>query len=292
MTQLSALPLDVSPPQAYAFSDADFTMIAELANRKFGLHLQTSKKALVYSRLARRLRALQMDSFNTYCAFIQTSKGETEHPHLLSALTTNVTHFFREMHHFDALRHKIMPELIEKAQAGRSIRLWSSACSSGQEAYCMAATILDAFPDAQRHDIKVLATDVDAAILGQARAARYPNEQLNAIPPVFRDIMVSKIADSPDHFTVQQNVRAIVTFGQLNLIEAWPMKRKFDVIFCRNAAIYFDKDTQSNLWARFEQALTPGGYLMIGHSERLSGPAAQHFKSTGITTYQKINTTA
>lgn len=275
----------------YAFSDADFKIIADLAKRKYGLHLQASKKALVYSRLARRLRALGLDNFREYCVLLDAPCDTQEHVHLLSALTTNVTHFFREEHHFNQLRHDILPHLLEKAAAGDCLRLWSSACSAGQEAYCLAAMIIDLCPNANHHDIKVLATDVDPAMIQKAQTGIYPNDQLRAIPAAYRDLMVENIQDPSSHFSMRAELRNLISFGPLNLIDHWPMKRRFDVIFCRNAAIYFDKETQAHLWHRFAQILKPDGYLMIGHSERLSGGAANLFKSAGITTYRKLQTT-
>lgn len=277
--------------QEYAFSDADFAMIAEMANRKYGLYLQESKKALVYSRLARRLRALSMESFKDYCALLENPECEAEQSHLLSALTTNVTHFFRERHHFDQLRTEILPRLAEKARAGQSVRLWSSACSAGQEAYCMAAMVIETIKDAKSLDIRVLATDVDPVVIEKGRAGLYALDQLDAIPAEFREVMVETTKDAVECFKMRAELRQMVSFAQLNLIGDWPMKRHFDVIFCRNAAIYFDKQTQARLWQRFSQILAPQGYLMIGHSERLSGDAAQFFRSSGITSYQKRNTT-
>lgn len=277
--------------QEYAFSDADFAMIAELANRKYGLYLQESKKSLVYSRLARRLRALSMTNFSEYCVMLDAPEGEAEQSHLLSALTTNVTHFFRERHHFEQLRTEVLPQLFDKANSGGCIRLWSSACSAGQEAYCMAAMILDVGKDIRSLDIKVLATDVDPVVVAKAHAGVYPIDQLEAIPSEYRELMVDRTITTSGHFTMRTALRELISFGQLNLIEDWPMKRKFDVIFCRNAAIYFDKKTQAQLWSRFANILAPQGYLMIGHSERLSGDAATQFRSTGITSYQKTNAT-
>lgn len=271
----------------YSFSDADFSMIADMANRKYGLYLQSSKKALVYSRLARRLRALHLTRFSDYCKMLDTPEGETEQSHLLSALTTNVTHFFRENHHFDQLRQEILPGLVKKAREGGAVRIWSSACSAGQEAYCIAAMILDGCADARTRDIKILATDVDPVILQKARAGIYPDEQLDAIPTALHPLMVDRTAAPSGSFAMRSELRALISFGQLNLIDTWPMKRQFDVIFCRNAAIYFDKQTQARLWGRFAETLVLDGYLMIGHSERISGEAARLFRSAGVTTYQK-----
>jgi len=270
----------------YVFSDKDFRQIADLANTRYGLHLQPSKKALVHSRLTKRLRALGLPSFEAYCALLDRAEGDSEQVHLLSALTTNVTHFFREMHHFDYLKEQLAPNLIRRAKAGENVRLWSSACSAGQEAYCIAAVLLSVAPDAAQHNIKILATDIDSKVVGQARIARYPVDQLSVIPAEWQKTLLSSTSPSAE-IEINPNVQKLVTFGELNLIDKWPMKGKFDVIFCRNAAIYFDKSTQSQLWQRFAEILHPGGHLMIGHSERLNGPAQNILKNVAITTYQR-----
>ena len=280
------------PPQAapkeFTFSDHDFQMISELANARYGLFLQPSKKALVHSRLAKRLRALNLATFEDYCILLNKSEGEAERPHLLSALTTNVTHFFREIHHFDFLKDVLMPQLLDKAQSGNPIRLWSSACSSGQEAYSIAAALVAAAPKVSQYDIKVLATDIDPQVIQTAKAAVYPTEFIATIPPAWRDLLTGTTRPRGSEFEINSDLRKLVSFGELNLIADWPMQRKFDVIFCRNAAIYFDKTTQARLWRRFADVMVDGGHLMIGHSERLSGPAEALFKSVGITTYKKV----
>lgn len=274
----------------FSFSDNDFQMIADLANERYGLYLQLSKKALVYSRLAKRLRALQLPNFETYCALLDGKEGDEEQVHLLSALTTNVTHFFREMHHFDYLGNTVATALLARAREGHSVRIWSSACSAGQEAYSIAATLMTAVPDIARYDLKILATDIDPKIIQTAKRGFYSADQLDAIPAQFRSRILTKTCGPTGDIEIHPDLRKMISFGELNLIKDWPMRRRFDVIFCRNAAIYFDKRTQSRLWQRFADHLIPGGHLMIGHSERLSGPAKECFKSVGITTYAKIDT--
>ncbi|WP_322895401.1 MULTISPECIES: protein-glutamate O-methyltransferase [unclassified Yoonia] len=274
-------------PGDYHFTDADFQTIAAIAHKRYGLHLQASKKPLVYSRLTKRLRALGLPHFESYCALLSDAQDQDEHAHLLSALTTNVTHFFRERHHFTYLREKILPALIQSAKGGNAVRIWSSACSAGQEAYCIAAMIRDACPEAGRLDIKVLATDVDPQIIQKARRGHYDPDQADAIPQEYQSLMIEG-AVTASGFQIKAELRSLVTFGEVNLIADWPMRRRFDVIFCRNAAIYFDKDTQTRLWQRFADVLNDGGHLMIGHSERLTGPAEAHFRSAGITTYQRL----
>ncbi|MBQ2260640.1 MAG: protein-glutamate O-methyltransferase [Loktanella sp.] len=273
--------------QEYQFTDTDFQTIAVLAHARYGLHLQSSKKPLVYSRLTKRLRALGLPDFESYCSLLSDAAGQDEQAHLLSALTTNVTHFFRERHHFTYLRERILPPLVRQAKQGGAARIWTSACSAGQEAYSIAAMVLDICPEAARLDIKILASDVDPQMVQHARRGSYDAEQLAAIPPEYRSLMTETPPGATD-FQIRRALQSLVTFGELNLIADWPMRRRFDVIFCRNAAIYFDKDTQNRLWQRFADVLHCDGHLMIGHSERLTGPAEAHFRSAGITTYQRL----
>ena len=276
----------VTAQQDYKFSDSDFQVISAFVKDRFGLDLQLSKKPLVYSRLSKRLRVLGLGCFSDYCELLKGDKTEQEITHLLSALTTNVTHFFREMHHFDYLMENIAPRLVQRAQSGECIRLWSAACSAGQEAYCIAAILLTLEPRIADLDIRILATDIDPKMIAVAKDARYSVEQLQAIPERFRQLMLDA-ASGPSQIEMSNKLRNIISFAELNLIEKWPMRRKFDVVFCRNAAIYFDRKTQETLWDRFADALLPGGHLMIGHSERLSGRAESQFQSVGITAYSK-----
>ena len=265
-------------------TDADFALIAGLAMQDFGLHLTPTKRDLVYSRLLKRLRLLGMTSFSDYCALVTGPQGADERQAMLSALTTNVTQFFREAHHFTALRDTALPGLIRAAQGGARVRLWSAGCSAGQEAYSLAFTLLALCPEAARLNLRILATDVDPDILARAEAGLYPASELAAIP-----LDLQRFVDADGHgFAIGARARALVTFGRLNLIDPWPMRGQFDVILCRNVAIYFDKPTQSRLWARLGDVMAAGGHLCIGHSERLAGPAEPMFRPTGITAYQRL----
>lgn len=266
-------------------TDADFAIIADLAMRDFGLHLTPAKRELVYSRLLKRLNHLGLERFQDYCQFVQGPQGAAERQAMLSALTTNVTHFFREEHHFHLLRDKVLPPLIEAARKGGKVRIWSAACSAGQEPYSLAFTILDQCPEAARLNIRILATDVDPQILARAQNGVYPAEELKAIPEPARRYTEKNDAGT---FAIAAKARELITFGNINLIEAWPIKGPFDVIFCRNVAIYFDKSTQSRLWVRFADLLSPGGHLCIGHSERVAGPAEPLLRPVGVTAYRRL----
>jgi len=268
----------------FPFSDESFQFIAAKVGSEFGIRLHRDKKELVHSRLTKRLRALNLSSFEEYCDILSRTSGDSESVHLLSSITTNVTHFYREPHHFEYLT-EMMPKLIKKARRGEPIRLWSAGCSAGQEAYTISSVILSNFPDLLNLDLKILATDIDPKMIAAAKSGLYTCDDTNRLPTNLKNALFRKPFTDP--LEISDAARKMITFGCLNLIAEWPMKGKFDVIFCRNVAIYFDKGTQSKLWNRFYNALNEDGVLMIGHSERLSGRAAQKFSSAGITTYRR-----
>jgi chemotaxis protein methyltransferase CheR len=269
----------------FVFTSEDFKKIAAMLLGDAGIALHESKATLVYSRLAKRLRSLGLASFRDYCALVADVSGIDERQRMLAALTTNVTRFFREPHHFDHLRDKVLPPLLDQARRGGRVRLWSAACSSGQEPYSAAMTLLALMPDAAQYDIKILATDIDPNVVAEGAAGVYANSLLDGIPPEFRRRWVQAVAGEPKS-RIADDVRALVSFKELNLIGDWPMRGRFDVIFCRNVVIYFEEATQSKVWARFTPLMAPGGMLYIGHSERVTGPAAAQLRPDGITTYR------
>jgi chemotaxis protein methyltransferase CheR len=272
----------------FSFSSSDFESIALHAQRLFGLHLPAGKRDLVYARLIKRLRALGLQDFQSYCRLLD-SGDEAEQQQMLSALTTNVTHFFREGHHFETLRSLLLPPLLEMARRGDRVRLWSAGCSSGQEPYSIALTILEMMPDASRYDIRILATDVDKEILARARAGTYAAEEVDGID---QSVIGRYFQIAGGSASASAELGKLITFAELNLMNDWPMRGGFDVIFCRNVAIYFDKPTQQRLWGRFANLLRPEGHLFIGHSERISGPAETLFKGVGVTTYRRVGPNA
>ncbi|MDC0660533.1 protein-glutamate O-methyltransferase [Leisingera sp. SS27] len=266
---------------SFSLSDQEFEAIAQFAHKHFGLAMAASKKPLVSSRLARKLRQRNITNFKDYLASLDGPNADEERSGLLSLLTTNVTHFFREPHHFETLRNDVLPPLVEQARRGGRVRLWSAGCSNGQEPYSIAMTLLDVCPEAAKLDIKILGTDIDPVVVRHAQAAKYPEDELAQIDAKYSKLVPKRDPDG----RLPESLRKLITFGVLNLIEPFPFKGKFDAIFCRNVAIYFDNPTQQKVWSAFQNALNPGGTLFIGHSERMSGPAAQHLKTAGITTY-------
>jgi chemotaxis protein methyltransferase CheR len=271
----------------FGLTARDFDDIAAMIFKDAGIDLPLSKAPLVYSRLAKRLRALSLSSFREYCDLVASPEGAAERHKMLSALTTNVTRFFREPHHFEHLRDVVLPQLLAEARRGEKIRLWSSACSSGEEPYSAALTLLGLEAKAAELDIKVLATDIDPEIVARGQSARYPEAALADVPDALRRRYFRSAAGG--ELEAGDELRALVVFRRLNLHSEWPMRGAFQAIFCRNVAIYFDEPTQQSLWSRFATRLGPGGYLYIGHSERVSGPAASRFTNAGITTYRLVS---
>ncbi|SDY38839.1 CheR family methyltransferase [Citreimonas salinaria] len=271
---------------AASFSDNEFERLAAFANRSFGLKLSPAKKPLVYSRISKRLIALKIDSLNNYIDLVEKGNQGDERLELISALTTNVTAFFRENHHFDTVRKEIIPTIAARAGNQKRVRFWSAGCSSGEEPYSLAMTLLEYLQSASSLDLKILATDIDPKVVQRARQGEYRKENLDQLPAGYLAKYFRKVG-SDDSYSVSPEIRRIVTFGELNLIETLPIKGPFDAIFCRNVAIYFDMETQQKVWNNFADLLLPGGHLFIGHSERLTGPALNTLKITGVTTYRK-----
>ena len=265
----------------FAFTAEDFARGAALLREDSGIHLPDSKATLVYSRLAKRLRALGLESFGQYIKLVASDDGAEERRSMLAALTTNVTRFFREPHHFDHLRDHALPALLDQARAGGRVRIWSAGCSSGEEPYTIALTLLSALPEIGDLDVRILATDIDPVIIRRARAGVYDEDAISAIPSGARSRYLER-ADGGG-WSVGPAVRRLITFNELNLMGPWPMKGQFQVIFCRNVAIYFDDPTQERLWDRYADSLSPGGRLYIGHSERVS---SARFEPDGLTSYR------
>ncbi|WP_036264475.1 CheR family methyltransferase [Methylocapsa aurea] len=277
-------------PGEFVLTGDDFRQIAAMLHADAGIHLPESKAALVYSRLAKRLRALGLASFRDYCALVARSEGVDERQKMLAALTTNVTRFFREPHHFEHLEVEVLPPLLEAARRGERVRLWSAACSNGPEPYSIALTVLSLMPDAGDFDVKVLATDIDPNMLAEGQRGIYAEALLEPVPVKMRARWFVPEEGGPRggarSFRVAEPLRELVAFRELNLFGDWPMKGPFQAIFCRNVAIYFEEEAQARLWARFVPMLAPGGRLYIGHSERLAGAAAALFENEGITAYR------
>lgn len=273
-------------PGEFPMSVRDFSEIAAIVKTTSGIELPPSKAALVYSRLGKRLREHGLNNFHAYCSLVRDDEDERQR--MIAAITTNVTRFYREPHHFDHLREKVLKPLIEAARRGERVRMWSAACSTGQEPYSMALTVLSVLPEAPRLDVRILATDLNPFVVEHGRRGIYEEHELADVPAELRRRWFEAVAsDGARRWQAIGDVRALVSFRELNLLGRWPMKGDFQAIFCRNVVIYFDRPTQVMLWDRFEKLLAPKAALYIGHSERLSDEVGRKMDQGGITTYVK-----
>jgi chemotaxis protein methyltransferase CheR len=268
-------------------TDRQFNTVSNMVKDLCGINLHDGKKELVKARLAKRIRELGMDNFSQYIEFIGTEAGQAEILCMLDALSTNLTFFFRETAHFDLLREQVMPEMIRRHAQDHKLRIWSAGCSSGEEPYSIAIVMNEVVRDLLNWDGRILATDLSRRMLDLARRGLYSRERFRETPPrIIAEHFACVHGSDPKQFQVNESIRQMVTFARLNLMESWPMRGPFDVIFCRNVMIYFDKATQNQLVERFWELLVPGGVLFIGHSESLSG-AKHRFKYLQPTVYRK-----
>ncbi|MDZ7875729.1 MAG: protein-glutamate O-methyltransferase CheR [Rhizobium sp.] len=271
----------------YPLTRRDLNEIAAMIYSDAGIALNDSKASLVYSRLSKHIRNLGLSGFRAYCQLVASPEGSAERREMLSHLTTNFTRFFRENHHFEHLRDEVLPGLIQRAKSGGRVRIWSAASSDGQEPYSIALTVFQAFPNVLDYDFKILATDIDPKILAIARQGAYDEQALETVSPAIRKQWFKEVEiGGRRKFQVDDRLKRLITYNELNLMAQWPFKGKFDVIFCRNVVIYFDEPTQMRIWTRFADLLPIGGHLYIGHSERVSGDSKNDFDNIGITTYR------
>lgn len=271
----------------FELGDEEFRFLAGFMSRETGIVLTDHKRQMVCGRLVKRLRALGLKSFGEYCELLQGPQAHGEVENLVNAITTNITHFFREPHHFDHLRDTVLaPRLAERPRNPR-LRLWSAGCSSGEEPYSIAMTLADALKSGDGWDALILATDIDTNVLTRAQAGIYPADAARHIPETYRKRFLRRIQGDAAHIQMAEDLKRLIRFRQLNLHESWPMTGGFDAIFCRNVAIYFDKPTQKVLFNRYADVLNPGGMLYLGHSESLIG-VTDRFEVAGKTAYRRI----
>src|SRR5918911_2648375 len=248
--------------------NAEFHRIRSLVYRLSGIDLHPGKEGLVKSRLAKRLRALGIATFQDYLAHLERDASGEERAVMVDVLTTNKTSFFREAQHFDHLRDHVLPALRSR---GGTMRLWSAACSTGEEPFSIAMLLSDELGPQRASSARILATDISARVLSHATAGVYGEDALRDVPQPLVSRHFTLASTTPARaYRASDALRSMVRFARLNLIGPWPMRGPFDVIFCRNVMIYFDEPTQQRLVQRFWEILAPGGYLFVGHSESLS----------------------
>ena len=278
---------NASKAREFAFSDEDFNALRTLVKEHTGINLTDQKRELVYGRISRRLRALDLHSFRDYRELLSDEKG-TEFVEFCNAITTNLTSFFRESHHFDYVRDHILTPRLNDPRAARRLRIWCAGCSSGEEPYSLAMTIRETIPDAARWDIRILATDLDSEVLARGQRGIYAADRLRDMHSARRSRFFRETTHNgqPAYAAVPE-LRDLITFKQLNLMTPFPMKGPLDAIFCRNVVIYFDKDTQRDLFARMSRLQEPGAILFLGHSESLF-KVSTDYSLIGKTIYRRV----
>jgi chemotaxis protein methyltransferase CheR len=242
---------------------------------------------MIQSRLRHRLKASGFDNFDSYADFVSSEAGKLERLQMISALTTNVSHFFREKHHFDRLANDILPKRLQQHNDASRMTIWSAGCSNGQEAFSIAMTVLETVGGLKNFDFKILATDIDPKVIAFASGATYPEILVAGIPPA----LIAKYFDRHENpggplYAAKDTLKSRVVFKRLNLLSEWPMRHRMDIIFCRNVVTCFDQKTQRKLWPRFRDQLKADGQLFLGHSERIADPLANGFVSDGPTSYR------
>ena len=270
----------------FDFKDQDFNRVKTIVYNYAGIDLNESKKNLVYNRLSKRIRFLSMQTFSEYLDFVE-AQGEAEFVHLINAITTNLTFFFRENHHFEYLINTVIPGLLSQNSANKKIRIWSAGCSTGEEPYSIAIALKEAVPVGW--DAKVIATDLDSNVVNTGQRGVYKIDRLKGVSEERKKRWFLKGSGSQEGYVkVKPELQNIIEFGQLNLMDEWPLKDAIDVIFCRNVVIYFDKPTQSKLFNRYADRLPNNGHLFIGHSESLY-KVCDRFELLGQTIYKKLS---
>lgn len=271
----------------FDLGDAEFKFLAGFMSRETGIVLSEHKRQMVCGRLVKRLRALHLDGFEAYCEMLRGPDAAEEVEHLVNAITTNITHFFRESHHFDHLRNSVLaPRLSEKPRRNR-VRIWSAGCSSGEEPYSISMVMADVLKAGEGWDALILATDIDTNVLARAERGTYDVEAVRNIPETYRKRFLRRIGGEQDRVQMADELKRLIRFKQLNLHHPWPMRGPFDAVFCRNVAIYFDKPTQKKLFNRYADILAIGGYLYLGHAESLIG-VTDRFEVADKTVYRRI----
>lgn len=268
------------------YNARDFHAVAEIVYGEAGIVLAEGKAMLVYSRLAPLVRRAGCGTFANFVARVR--EDDAERQRMVAALTTNHTFFYREAHHFEHLAEVVRPGLVTALTQRQPVRIWSAGCSSGEETWSLVLTLLGADRrvglDLARRDLRVLASDIADHALAKAEAATYPARDMAPVPEELRQAWTRPVGEN---LTVSDEARAFVRFRYLNLQGDWPISGRFQAIFCRNVMIYFDNPTKERLVARFANALEPGGHLYIGHSERVTGPAAALLDPVGPTIYRR-----
>ena len=266
-------------------SDKELNAIVKLVYERAGITLHAGKKALIVARLQKRVRAGGFKSFSDYLAAVENDTTGAELCQLLDSIATNHTSFFREEQHFKLLESKVLPSLMGRAEG---VRMWCAACSTGEEPTTLAMTMFETLPQVEHSRVRFLASDLSTKALAAARAGVYKMDRVSAIPqPLLRKYFERGMGEQAGLARVSAAVRRAIEYKQLNLLEIGDLGEKFDVIFCRNVMIYFDRHVQQRVVSMLERHLVPGGYMFISHSESLNS-VTHGMKWIAPAAYQRV----
>jgi chemotaxis protein methyltransferase CheR len=281
----------MSTKKEFHFSKGHFDKLRSIVTAHSGIVLSDAKQDMVYSRLVRRLRQTGIDNFDEYCQLLDDSgdSADSEFTHFINAITTNLTSFFRENHHFEMLANSVLPEIIEKNKYKKRLRIWSAGCSTGMETYSIAMVVKEFMADKPDWDIKILATDLDTNVIETATQGIYDLDSISGVSDQrFNTWFRCGSGENANKVKISKQLKSLISFKPLNLLQPFPFTGPMDIIFCRNVVIYFDKETQRVLFKKFADIHESHGYLFIGHSETLYNVTDQ-YKLLKNTVYQKNN---
>jgi len=280
--------IKINTSREYAFTEKDFNKLRKIANDHTGIIVTDDKYDMYYARLVKRIRVFQLSSFAEYVKYLN-SNMDAEFTPFIDSITTNLTSFFREPHHFDVMKSTVIPDLCTRADVAQGLKVWSAGCSTGEEPYTVAITLLEGL-EGMRVPPRpsILASDIDTTVLATASRGVYEISRVESLEKSIKKRWFFKGKGSNSgNVRVSPELRDIIDFKQVNLMQEWPMRNKFHIIFCRNVVIYFDKPTKIKLLNRYADQLVDGGYMILGHSESIQG-MSDRFETIGKTVYKKI----
>lgn len=279
------MPIHVREDREFLFTEKDFNYLRKVANEYSGITVSDDKYDMYYARIAKRVRLLGLNNFSEYCTYLKNNHAK-EFTNFINSITTNLTSFFRENYHFEYLEKEIIPEFKKKYATKKSLRVWCSAASTGEEPYSIAITLAENF-NLNNWDIKFLATDIDSNVLDTARNGVYEMQRISNLSKSRKNRWFRKgTGENKGIVRVDDALKKLIAFKRLNLIQEWPIKNKFDIIFCRNVFIYFDGPTKEMILERFYDLLNDDGYLILGHSESIHSMNTA-YEAVGHTIYRK-----
>lgn len=277
----------VAREREFRFTQQDFDFLRRLANQHTGIVVGDDKYDMFYARLTRRLRALGLRDFASYCNYLKGGDDPAELTELVNAITTNLTAFFRENHHFEYLRDTAIPERMKASSGERRLKIWSAGCSTGEEPYSLGITVGEMGQQLRGWQVDIQATDIDSNVVDTAARGIYRADRVEGLPRErLRRWFLKGTGRQQGYVRVKPELRERIQFGLLNLMQDWRQEPQ-DIVFCRNVIIYFDKESKQRLAERFADTIKPGGYLFIGHSESLF-QVTDRFELIGKTIYRRV----